>query len=357
MTRPRVLLATMSLTAGNGGVARVARLVAHVLRLECDAGRLNARAIALADREAPENSELAVQVYRGSRWGYVLDIQRSSLSCSHFVYDFLGAARAHCRVPGLRRPSLVFVHGIEAWEDARSDRLDAARRATVLVCNSSYTRSRASRLHSVFERAHTCWLATESDAFPSESTSRTRPPHILVCGRVEEGYKGHDALLEAWPAIADAVPQARMTFVGKGSAALRAQIAGTRHGERVGARGYVAESEMERVFGEATVFAMPSRGEGFGLVYVEAMRHGLPVVASTHDGGSEINVDGETGYNVDLSRKGELAERLIGLLRDPDQARRLGANGQARWRQHFRFSAFHERFAPILREFVQSRAA
>jgi phosphatidylinositol alpha-1,6-mannosyltransferase len=99
---------------------------------------------------------------------------------------------------------------------------------------------------------------------------------------------------------------------------------------------------------------MPSRGEGFGLVYVEAMRHGVPVIASVHDAAPEINLDGETGYNVDLARPADLAERIIHLLRDRDWAARLGANGRRRWERHFRFSAFCERFVPLVTEFVNA---
>jgi phosphatidyl-myo-inositol dimannoside synthase len=87
-------------------------------------------------------------------------------------------------------------------------------------------------------------------------------------------------------------------------------------------------------------------------VYIEAMRHGLPVVASVHDAGQEVNLDGRTGYNVNLDRPDELPDRLIHLLRDPDHAAALGAAGQRRWAEHFRYSAFRERFRPHLREFL-----
>ena len=100
------------------------------------------------------------------------------------------------------------------------------------------------------------------------------------------------------------------------------------------------------------LFAMPSRGEGFGLVYIEAMRHGLPVTASVHDAGQEVNVDGETGYNINLGTPGELPARLIALLKDRDKAAAMGAAGRRRWEDHFRFSAFRDRFLPHLRRWL-----
>ncbi len=109
---------------------------------------------------------------------------------------------------------------------------------------------------------------------------------------------------------------------------------------------------MAAVWSEATVFAMPSRGEGFGLVYIEAMRYGVPVIASIHDAASEINLEGTTGYNVSLDMPDELSERLIFLLKNRDGAAALGLNGQLRWAEHFCYSAFRARFVPLIQEFL-----
>ena len=70
--------------------------------------------------------------------------------------------------------------------------------------------------------------------------------------------------------------------------------------------GFVPEADLDRYYASATVFAMPSRGEGFGLVYIEAMRHGLPVIASDEDAGPEIVKHGETGYTINRKRTQEL---------------------------------------------------
>src|SRR5262249_53681435 len=115
----------------------------------------------------------------------------------------------------------------------------------------------------------------------------------------------------------------------------------------------VPDEELDGLYARASVFAMPSRGEGFGLVYIEAMRHRLPVIASCHDAAPEVVLDGTTGYIVDLDKPDGLADRLIDLLRDPDRAARFGAAGHDRWREHFSFSAFRTRFRPILHEFLE----
>jgi phosphatidylinositol alpha-1,6-mannosyltransferase len=83
------------------------------------------------------------------------------------------------------------------------------------------------------------------------------------------------------------------------------------------------------------------------------MRYGLPVIASVHDAGQEVNVHDVTGRNVDLDRRGELEENLITLLRSPDLMKRMGQAGHERWRENFCQSAFRRRLLPIIAEFVR----
>ena len=109
---------------------------------------------------------------------------------------------------------------------------------------------------------------------------------------------------------------------------------------------------MADLWRRCTVMAMPSRGEGFGLVYIEAMRYGVPAIASVQDAAQEVNVDSVTGFNVNLDHPQELPERIVQLLRDRDTAAAMGRAGQARWAEHFRYSAFRQRFKVVLHKLL-----
>jgi phosphatidylinositol alpha-1,6-mannosyltransferase len=172
------------------------------------------------------------------------------------------------------------------------------------------------------------------------------------------GYKGHGELIACWPKVVAMCPDARLVIVGEGPARKNYQRLAEQSScsGQIEFRGFVRESKMADIWSIADVFAMPSRGEGFGLVYIEAMRHGVPVIASIHDAGSEVNVDGETGYNVNLNKEDELPERINYLLRNRDMAERLGLQGQQRWMRHFTYTAFKNRFQPILWDFVSGGA-
>ncbi len=352
---------------GSGGIARVARLMARLLAEEAAAGRLSVRGVTLGDAEAPADIPFPVVLGRGAKFRFALAALKASRHFSSYIHDGCQVAQAHA-LPLLRRkPFLTFMHGIEVWEQAKPGYIKSARRAAMLLANSAFTLAKAQHVHGGFERARVCWLATEADELPAKvgreqsavGGGRGERPEVLIVGRVDsEQYKGHRELIAWWPRVVAAVPGAVLRIVGTGIdlQALRRLAGESAANGQIVFDGFVPDAELETLYGRASVFAMPSRGEGFGLVYIEAMRHGLPVIASVHDAAPEIVLDAQTGYTVNLDREGELAERIIQLLQNPRQARQMGLAGQRRWGEHFRYSAFRERFRPLLWEFLQTSA-
>ncbi|MGA9824630.1 MAG: glycosyltransferase family 4 protein, partial [Methylocystis sp.] len=201
-----------------------------------------------------------------------------------------------------------------------------------------------------------CWLATEENDVPERASDFGGPPTVLILARVDtsEMYKGHVELIDCWPSVMAAIPDARLLIAGGGDGLdiLRARAGASAAASNIEFTGFLPQSQIDALWSRAHVFAMPSRQEGFGLVYIEAMRRGLPVIASTQDAGQEINLHGVTGYNVDLEREGELARRTIELLSNKALARQFGENGREHWRANFCFSAFRRRMEPILTEFL-----
>lgn len=349
-----LLAASQFLSAGSGGISRVARLT---LRAAIDDGR-KVEALAASDTSRVVDLPANVRNFSGNRVRFAVACQAAALKCDHVFYDFAGTARVHMGIPYYERPYAVWIHGMEVWEGLRRDRMSKIAGAETVVANSHFTRGRAGELHGdAFARSRVCWLGTPEDEPGLISARRSeRPPLVLVVARIETGRdKGHDALIAAWPQILASVPDARLVIAGHGTRLEEVQRLAARSpaSANIDVLGFVSEERLERLFSEASVFAMPSRGEGFGLVYIEAMRHSVPVIASVHDAGQEVNLDGVTGYNVDLDRRGELAERLVGLLCNRDQAAAMGRSGLKRWRDHFSYSRFRERFTPILRDFVR----
>lgn len=346
---PTMLLAADSLAPKNSGIGRVARLMARFLSDSLSVERWSS--VSFADtsvfRWGNERSYSAA----GSRLRYVWQVQRYGWTSDWVLYDSLSMARAHRLGLTAFRPSIAWMHGIDVWEGARMDHLGVARKVTCLLTNSHYTKARATALHSGLDGAKVCWLGTETDSIPDIET-RASEPTVLLLARVDvDSYKGYSDLLGIWPQVRQQVPNARLLFAGggEGLGALREKVRNS-GASGVEIRGFVDEKDIPDLWASADVFAMPSRGEGFGLVYIEAMRHGIPVVASQHDAGNEINLDRVTGFNVDLNRPADLADVLVTLLRDPVRARAMGEAGRRRWMEQFSYSAFRRRFESILME-------
>jgi phosphatidylinositol alpha-1,6-mannosyltransferase len=280
----------------------------------------------------------------------------SGLSCSHVIYDAAPLAQTQSLPPLRFKRSLTFVHGIEVWEKAPPKYISAAARMTQLLVNSEFTRRKAQALHGCFERARLCWLATEEDDLPAPALPVSdRPPTVLIVGRlVGDRPKGHRELIACWPRVTAVVPGATLNIIGDGPdrSALEALAKQSAAASRIVFEGFVPESRLAEQYARARVYAMPSRGEGFGLVYVEAMRHGLPVIGSIHDAAPEVIVGGQTGYAVDQDDSEALGDVLIRLLRDASHAEKLGEAGRQRWHECFRYSAFKSRFTALLEEFL-----
>jgi phosphatidylinositol alpha-1,6-mannosyltransferase len=212
----------------------------------------------------------------------------------------------------------------------------AARRANAVVAVSGYTRELALGLGASPARVHTIPAGVDLPEGPV--ASRAARPTVVTVARLEEPYKGHDVLMRALPLIRARVPDVQWVVVGDG--ALRPEL------ERLAGAlglvdvvrfaGRVSDAERDALLDSSHVFAMPSRlrpdggGEGFGIVYLEAGAHRLPVVAGNVAGALDSVVDGETGLLVDPTDHAAVAYAVSELLLNPARAEALGRGGAER---------------------------
>jgi phosphatidylinositol alpha-1,6-mannosyltransferase len=177
------------------------------------------------------------------------------------------------------------------------------------------------------------------------------PPSALIVGRmaVDERYKGHDALLEIWPEVAAAVPGAVLRIVGDGDDRPRLQqkAAALSLGNQVVFLGRVSDERLAHEYERCTAVVMPSRGEGFGLVFVEAMRSARACIGC-RGSASEIIVDGETGLVLESDDRTKLRQAVVRLLRDRSETAAMGARGRSRFLQQFTEGHFRSRLAALM---------
>jgi phosphatidylinositol alpha-1,6-mannosyltransferase len=234
------------------------------------------------------------------------------------------------------RPVVLFAH---AQELNRHPRLARAtfRRASRIIVVSSQTRALAENLGAPTDRVRVVYPgANAPDQEPAERNGDQ--PAVVVVARLEERYKGHDVLLRAMVLVRRSFPDARLHVVGDGP--LRRELEGMTASlglsDAVTFHGRLANAQRDAVLTASNVFCMPSRvdehgaGEGFGIAYIEAGAHGLPVVGGRVAGALDAVIDGETGVLVDPEDPAAVAEALTRLLREPGLARQMGLAGRRR---------------------------
>lgn len=166
--------------------------------------------------------------------------------------------------------------------------------------------------------------------------ARHGPPTVLTVAR-QYPRKNTRTLLMAMPAVRRAVPGACLRVVGDGPElpALKRLAGRLGLGNAVRFLGALPDAARVRAeYGRAQVFCLPSLQEGFGIVYLEAMAAGLPVVAGDAGAAAEVVPAGEAGLLVPPRDPAALAEALARLLREPALRARMGAAGRRRARGH-----------------------
>ncbi|KQV79077.1 hypothetical protein ASD15_20655 [Massilia sp. Root351] len=166
-----------------------------------------------------------------------------------------------------------------------------------------------------------------------------------------EHKKGQDVLLDAFASLAADFPDLTLTLAGASDQALpglEQQAARLGLASRVRLLRDVPHAAVAQLFASATVFALPSRQEPFGIVLLEAGAFGLPVVASAVGGVPEILDDGVTARLVPPDDAAGLAEALRAVLRNPDAAQAMGARLRQHVQNRFSWHASSAGYAALL---------
>ena len=226
-------------------------------------------------------------------------------------------------------PYWVVAHGVEAWNLSNSRLQRALHHADRILAVSHYTRDRLLQ-EQALDPARVVVLpgTVASDRF----TPASKPAHllarygltadqpiILTVARLAPGeqYKGYDKILAALPQIRQRIPQVHYLLVGKGADQARVQglIKAHQLEDCVTLTGFIPDGELADHYRLCDVFAMPSKGEGFGIVYLEALACGKPTLGGNQDGAIDALCQGHLGALVDPDDIDQIATALVEILR------------------------------------------
>ena len=273
-------------------------------------------------------------------------------------------------------PLVVTLHSLEPLRPWKADQLGtgyavstwaerlAVERAERVIAVSAQMRADIlSHFQVAPERVVVIHNGVDADAFRRTEARevlarhQVREPYVLFVGRISE-QKGIFQLLEAaraLPAEVSLVLCASSPDTPELAARLQAAVAGRSRVQWINAM--LPVPEVVQLYSHAAVFACPSIYEPFGLINLEAMACGTPVVASRVGGIPEVVVDGETGWLVPPGDAAALAEALRGALADPARARRMGEAGRRRVEAHFSWDRIAEHTLAVYRDAIAAKAA
>lgn len=208
----------------------------------------------------------------------------------------------------------------------RQERLVLLNAERVLV-QSTYTKRQVVQRHGLDpDKVEVLPYPVDTEKF-SPGEPETNPREVVFVGRLNDPRKNTELLLESFARVVETIPEAHLTLVGDEPDDKYIKLM-----EELGIRGNVsALGEVESVvpyLRRAAVFAFPSRQEGLGIVGLEAMACGTPVVSTRCGGPEDYVVEDETGYLVPTSDSHKMSDRLKSLIQDPQKRNRLGTTAR-----------------------------
>jgi phosphatidyl-myo-inositol dimannoside synthase len=353
-----------------GGVQRAGRHVAAVAaKFAADRG-MTARFLSLNDPQGLHTVrvgalEFSVSGYAGSKMQFAWAALRAAGRKPDLVialHPHLAPIVRAVKLRSRKSRSIVFTHGVEVWQPLGWPRGAALRSADLVIGPSADTvqhliseqhipPGKVQRLAWGLDPEFEARIAAVNPLPPPPDFPRTGRT-ILTVGRWNSGekYKGADTLIAALPRVLKAAPDASLVLVGDGDDRPRLEQLARDLGvsEHVRFLNGLTPEQPFACYANCDVFALPSRGEGFGLVFLEAMAHAKPVIGGAHGGIPDIVQDGVTGLLVPHGDTARLAEALEFLFNNPSQAMEMGARGRDRLEKTFSFAQFQTHLARIL---------
>ena len=258
---------------------------------------------------------------------YLVKYRPDHVYCGHI--NLAAVVGQLCRL--LKIPYTVLTYGKEVWYELPPKDKKALARTSKIWTISRYSRDLACKANGIpQEKFEMLPCVVDGSVFTPGSPSaelieryQLQKSRVLTTvARLWKGdiYKGVDVTIRALPEIAKAVPNVKYVVIGRGDDQPRLAQLATDLGvaDRVVFAGFVPDDALIDHYRLADVYVMPSK-EGFGIVYLEAMACGIPVISGDDDGSADPVQDGRVGWQVPHRDPAAVATACIEALKGEDQ--------------------------------------
>lgn len=356
------LFCVTSLRIQGGGIARFNR---ELLTFLNELPSANQRIKVLSLLDSPEilkghpYHHLDIETFEGKKLKFAfryLSLLRN-LKPRLIFFDHVGISQLGLLQPFRNKiPYVVFLHGIELLNLTKLKK-KALERALERWTNSVFTQNRlkektqlsGEKCHLGIEETKPSFFKPKALIFEDAFGQKEPLPSnfFLIISRLDprEKYKGHDLILQAMKQAQEKGRLTPLVIVGEGKdkRRIRKLAVNLGLGTHVYFTNFINELEKHYLLEECRAFLMPSRNEGFGLVYLEAMQHGKPCVGSRSDAAQEVIEDGVTGFTIDIKDIEKLSFCLLELSNNDMLCVDLGKKAKQRFLKDFSSDAFCQR--------------
>mgnify|MGYP000843984523 FL=1 len=229
---------------------------------------------------------------------------------------------------------ILIVHGIDVWQHQQGLKLKVLEKADTILSVSSFTKNTILKNHPHIAEQKIKLFPNTIDPFFSLPTQFIKPTYlqerygltsatklILTVTRLAntEQYKGYDHVIAVLPQLSKKIESPIQYMVGGKAQAeelkrIQQTIQQHQVNDQVQLIGFIKDEELTDHYLLADVFVLPSKKEGFGIVFIEAMACGLPVIAGNKDGSVDALMNGELGTLIDPDNEFELLNAIIASL-------------------------------------------
>lgn len=257
---------------------------------------------------------------------------------------------------------ILLAHGIEIWYPLGNSKKKMLQRCDKILAVSAYTKNKIIEVHELPEEKcavlNNCLdpflalpsLPKKNDALLKKYGFKETDSILMTLTRLssKERYKGYDKVIEATAQLKEKYPHIKYIIAGSFDSSEKIFVDHLikQYGlqNNVVLPGYIKDEELENHFAMSDMYVMPSRKEGFGIVFIEAMYYGLPVIAGNIDGSSDALLNGKLGQLVNPGDVNDIATAIANVLENkksfsPDRNLLL---------QFFSYEIYKEKLADII---------
>ena len=308
--------------------------------------------------------------YQGNRVAFIKSAISKLQTRPDVVYATHVRLAPLSRVLKLIRPSLrmgVALYGIDAWRRLPVLQRNALQLADFVTSISEYTSEQTVKLHNV-KSEKICLIPPALDPFwmvPGSNSVLDDEIHIspeakiiLTVSRLasSEKLKGVDCVIRAMQKIKEEVPDIQYIVAGTGDDIIRLSGLAKQNGvqEMVLFVGEITDEQLRSYYQNCDIFVLPSKKEGFGIVFLEAMFFKKPVIGGNFGGSRDVIDDGNTGLLVNFGDINQLSQKIIELLTDKQKSIDMGKAGYSRLSDMYTFSHFEKNLRKVFQNFMDN---